>query len=206
MAVSRVLRWLGALGLLGFATAVFTPAVDRVSRLMSVPGPLEPAPAIVVLGSGGVRPDGSLTDISLRRTWRGIDLYHQRLAPLVVLLGTSAGGRPAEGEVRATVARTCGIPADAVLTETRSRTTREEAVNVRALLEPRGIRKVLLVVDAEAMGRAKGAFERVGFEVVPAPSADVLEMDAVPESRIDLLRRVLMELWARVYYRLAGYL
>jgi uncharacterized SAM-binding protein YcdF (DUF218 family) len=204
--VSRALRWVGALGLLVFAGTAFTPAADRVSRLMSVSGRLERAPAIVVLGGGGVRSDGSLNDTSLRRTWRGIDLYHQRLAPLLVLLGTAAGDRPAEGEVRSRVARACGVPADAILTETHARTTREEAVNVRALLEPRGIRRVLLVADVEGMGRAKGAFERVGFEVVPAPSADVTEMDAVPESRIELLRRVLMELWARVYYRLAGYL
>src|SRR5262249_27579853 len=114
--------------------------------------------------------------------------------------------RPAEGEVRASVARECGVPAEAVVTETRARTTREEAVNVRALLEPRGVRKVLLVADAEAMGRAMGAFDRVGFEAAPAPSADVVALDAGPESRLELVRGVLMELWARVYYRLAGYL
>lgn len=84
-------------------------------------------------------------------------------------------------------------------------TTREEALKVRALLEPRGIHKVLLVVDGPGVLRAMAVFERVGFEAVPAPWNERGTIDATPEDRLTLLRAIAMEALARLYYRLMGY-
>src|SRR5713101_3802222 len=85
-------------------------------------------------------------------------------------------------------------------------TTREEALRVRELLQPRGVRKILLVVDGPGTVRAMAVFERVGFDVVPAPWSPDWNLDAAPEERLQSLRPLAMELVAWLYYRAMGYL
>src|SRR5262245_42332778 len=99
-----VLRVGGALSLVVFFALAFTPVVTWASRWLEVRAEVAPAAAIVVLGGGGVRADGSLTDVSLRRTLHGIDLYQRRLAPLLVLSGPQIEAPRAEGEARAALA------------------------------------------------------------------------------------------------------
>jgi uncharacterized SAM-binding protein YcdF (DUF218 family) len=199
-----VLRSTGAAVVAGFLVTVYTPLPGILGPAVSGTAPLERAGAIVVLGGGGVRPDGHLSDISLRRALHGIGLYRRDLAPLLVFSGGAADG-PTEAEARAALARTCGIAPGAILTDSRSRTTREEGVNIAARLLPQGVRKIVLVADAEGMSRAAGVFEKVGFEVVPSPVAEV-SGDGGPEERLALVRRLAMELVGRLYYRIAGYI
>jgi uncharacterized SAM-binding protein YcdF (DUF218 family) len=203
--VRAALRAVGAAAGVLFLLAAFTPLPGLLSRALARAGPLGPAAAIVVLGGGGVRADGSLSDTSLRRTLYGLDLYQAGLAPLLVLAGPPSQGH-VEAEARAALARRCGVPAAALLTAPDGRTTHEEAVTIARLLHPRGLRRIILVADAEGMRRAAGAFERQGFEVLPAPAADAPALAANPEERLDVMRRVVMEALALVYYRAAGYL
>ncbi|HXG14699.1 MAG TPA: YdcF family protein [Calidithermus sp.] len=200
------LRGLGAAAVAGFLLTAFTPLAAILSRALALAGPLQPAQAIVVLGGGGVRADGALTDTSLRRTWRGLELYRAGLAPLLVLAGPRTPEGPVEAEVRAALVGQCGVPAEAVLTAPQGRTTREEAVAIGRLLSARGIHRIILVADAEGMRRAAAAFARQGFAVVPAPAADVPALTAGPEERLEVMRRVVLEALALVYYRAAGYL
>ncbi len=205
-APTRVLRIMGGAGVALFLGAAFTPLPDLLSRWMSVAGPLKRATAIVVLGGGGVRPDGTLSDSSVRRTLHGIRLYRQGLAPLLVFSGPAIGAGRVEAELRADLARECGISPTVILTQPAGRTTREEAVKLSRLLRPRGISTILLVGDAEGARRAMGVFEKAGFEVLPAPAADVSRYAQRPEERLELARRVALESVAWLYYRLAGYL
>ena len=124
---------------------------------------------------------------------------------VLVLLGGATEGGPTEAEVRAAQARLHGIPADAVLTETRAHTTREEAVRVKALLQSRGARTVLLVTNAGHLARARPLFERAGFEVRGVLSDPLVEADA-PESRIARMRVLVKEFLGWLYYRVAGYI
>jgi uncharacterized SAM-binding protein YcdF (DUF218 family) len=164
------------------------------------------AEAIVVLGAGGVTAAGVLTDASLRGTVEGIMLYRRGIAPLVVFSGSRADGAPDEASARATLARDCGLPGPAILTSSTARTTREEAVHIRALLAARGIDRVMLVADAAGLPRAMRTFERVGFTVIADPSVGALDLGGGPEDRLNLLRQIAIESIARVYYRLAGFL
>src|SRR5262245_36438413 len=170
---------------------------------MAEPARLLPSDAIVVLG-GSISPSGMLSLESLRRTNRGIELYLRGLAPVLVLLGGSTDGGPTEAEVRTAQARLHGIPADAILTDTRAHTTREEATRVKALLEPRA-RSVLLVTNAGHLARARPLFERAGFEVRGVPSDPSIEADA-PESRLAETRMLMKEILGWLYYRIAGYI
>lgn len=201
-----MLRLIGALSLGFLLLIAFTPLPELLSQRMSVRGRPEPADAIVILGGGGVRPDGTLADTSMRRTLYGMQLYRRGLAPLLVLSGPASAGRQSEAVVRADLARQCAIPPSAILTAPLGRTTREESVRIVELLRSRGIRKILLVADAQGMGRAMGAFERVGFEVLPAPTGDVSDLGGSPESRLQLMRQVVVELVAWPIYWVSGYL
>jgi uncharacterized SAM-binding protein YcdF (DUF218 family) len=62
-----------------------------------------------------------------------------------------------------------GIPSSMIWEEARSRTTHENALFSGKLLRERGIRKIALVVDADAMLRAEKCFRKLGFEVEPLP-------------------------------------
>jgi uncharacterized SAM-binding protein YcdF (DUF218 family) len=202
--LSTPLRLVGLLALALFMAAAFTPLPDLLSHAMGYWPRLEPADAIVVLGADGVRADGTLADNSMRRTMHGILLYQRRLAPLLVFSGPAETSRPAEAEVRAGLARRLGVPSEALLTETTAHTTREEAARMRSLLGARGVHRVLLIVDWEGMGRAKRVFERAGFVVLPAP--DTLRgWSRSPEGRLEVIRLVIQEALALLYYRVAGF-
>jgi hypothetical protein len=61
------------------------------------------------------------------------------------------------------------------------------------------------VADDQGLARAVAVFERLGFSVVAAPAAGSLQLGGGPEDRMASMRLVLIELVARLYYRLAGY-
>jgi len=205
MSGRRFLQAVGLGGILLFFASAFTPLPNLLSRWTATPPAPGPADAIVVLG-GGVSPDGALSRASLRRVIQGIVLHRKGLAPLLVVLGPSRGDGPVEAEVRATLARELGVPATAVVIEDRAWTTREEAARVRALLQPTGARRILLVTDSRHMARARPLFEQAGFEVRPSPADDLSAAADTPEDRVELFERVLKEFLARIYYRVAGYL
>lgn len=198
-------RVLGLLGVMSFFLCAFTPLPNLLSRYLGVSSRVEPAEAIVVLG-GGIDQTGELRNESLRRTVRGIILHRAGVATLLVLLGPASDEGPSEAEVRAELARRFGVRSEAILTEATAWTTREEATRVRALLQPRGVRRILLVTNSQHMLRAKALFERAGFEVLPATADDISDTVDSPEGRLELTRIVLQELLALGYYRVAGYL
>jgi uncharacterized SAM-binding protein YcdF (DUF218 family) len=199
----RVLPWLGAATLLTAAGGVFTPLAEQVVAWMGSPSHLQAADAIVVLGIGGVGPPGVLTQASIHRTFYGIALYQRGLAPTLVLSGAPEQDGPSEAEIRARLALELGVPASAIETESRAHTTRDEALHLGERLRRRGINHILLVADPVDMPRARGAFIRVGFTVSPAPTES--DSGLGPEDRLGLMRRILAELVAWSYYRLAGY-
>ncbi len=141
-------------------------------------GELPQSEAIVVLG-GGTRPRISprpwyevneAGDRILYGSW----LYKQGKAPLLVVTGGRAdwygeGGNP-ESEDMAAIAETMGVPVSAIIQESQSFNTRDNAVNTKQILDQRGINKVLLVTSALHMPRSMEIFRKVGLEVIPAPT------------------------------------
>lgn len=198
----RALRLVGALTLLVGALVVATPLPAVLSGWLSMSALAVPADAIVVLGGGGVRDDGELTDTSLRRTHHGIALYHRGLSPLLVLSGGDSRGAPrSETAARTALARACAVSPDGIVPVSGAGTTRDEAIAVAQALRPRGVKRILLVVDAEGMSRAHRLFRNAGFDVVPAPVNEVRTMGG-PESQVEVMRRVALEMVAWVYYLL----
>jgi uncharacterized SAM-binding protein YcdF (DUF218 family) len=204
--VTTAVRILGTAALIAFFATAFSPLPEIANRWLTRPPRLEPADAIVVLGGGGIGSDGRLSDISMRRALHGIALYRRQLAPLLVFSGPTNSGGHSEARTRAALAQSLGIHREAIVTEESALTTHEESVRIGRLLQPRGIRRVLLVADSQGMRRAAAVFMRAGFDVLPAPADDVSAVGDAPEVRLQVARRVLMELCALGYYRVAGYL
>lgn len=202
--IDRVCRLIGLVGVVLFLVTAFTPLAPRLNLWIAIPPQLVRSDAIVVLGSW-VSPSGLLSPESQRRTNHGIELYQKGLAPILVFLGGGSPGGPTEADVRAEQARLHGIPGAAIMTETRANTTREEAARVKALLQPRGARSVLLITNAGHLARAYPVFERAGFVVHAAPS-DMFDEADTPESRLSLMRVLVTESFGWLYYRIAGYI
>jgi uncharacterized SAM-binding protein YcdF (DUF218 family) len=198
------MRVVGIIGMAGFVLAAYTPLPTFLEPWIEVPAQIGPADAIVVLG-GSLLDDQVLSESSMRRAIHGMILYRQSLAPLLAFSGPPRRDGPAEADVRAALAHTLGLPSEALLTESTARTTREEAARMATLLATKGVRHILLVTSQVHMVRAQQLFERAGLAVSPAPVDDLPPADT-PGARLQVLRGVLQECVARVYYRLAGYL
>lgn len=151
---------------------------------------------------------GVLAEESMRRVLRGIELYRQGLAPMLVLSGTGRSDepKPTEAEVRAKLAITMGIPPEAIFKEETANTTREESQHIAGLLRQRNVQRILLVTESLHMRRAKLVFERAGVQVLPAISADYSRVANTPGDRLWLTTRIFQETAALIYYRVAGYI
>lgn len=134
--------------------------------------------AIVVLGSGSIDAedwDGrtfSFVDRSAAaRVLEAIRVFRMTNAAIVL----SSGGNPRpqldekpSGETMRDALLQLGIPADRILTETASKTTRDEAVIVKEILRVQNIDRVILVTSQTHMKRALGAFRAAGVDAIPA--------------------------------------
>jgi uncharacterized SAM-binding protein YcdF (DUF218 family) len=143
--------------------------------------------AIVVLG-GGVetgQPDGiqQLQATALDRLRHGIELSSKTGIPVMVSGGKGWGakaGSENEAEISSRVAREA-FQFKIKWTESESRDTQENAFNSKQLLNKQGISKIALVTHSWHMPRSLKAFQKVGFEVTPAP------MGFVADKKVDLL-------------------
>jgi uncharacterized SAM-binding protein YcdF (DUF218 family) len=100
-------------------------------------------------------------------------LYHQDAAPFILFSGGSIEWLSADTspwESAAYLLEMLGVPHSAMRFETGSLNTYESAVACWKMLEPDGIRRIILVTSAAHMHRALGVFVRQGFEVIPAPT------------------------------------
>lgn len=202
----RFLRCVGLGAIAFFFCVAFTPLPNVIAaRSLVVAARLDTADAIIVLG-GGLEKDGTLSPASLTRTVHGIRLFRQGFAPIVVFSGGVIDGQISEAAAMAAVAKELAIPSEAILNETESVNTATAAEALARVLHPRGIRRILLVSDAFHIPRAQAAFQRVEFEVLPAPTSTGLEQISKPEFRISLMRLLLGDLVGHVYYRLRGWI
>ena len=140
-------------------------------KAMSV---LPEADAIVLLG-GATRGDthwSSRSDLNAQadRLTHAAALYHAKKAPVLVLSGGAAEGSRPESVQMAEHLEVMGVPHHALLHESKSRDTRENAEYTAAVLQGKGMRKILLVTSAFHMRRAVPLFQGQGFEVIPAPT------------------------------------
>lgn len=138
---------------------------------------LPKADAIVVVG-GILSPpaspgdDANLSESADRLVYAA-RLYRLGKAPVILISGGHGGADAAVGaeSVHAAALLTAwGVPDSAVLTETESTSTYENAVYSKLMLDQHGHERVLLVTSAMHMPRALATFRSAGIDAIPAPT------------------------------------
>lgn len=137
-----------------------------------------PADAIIVLG-------GCTRSAHFPRPWVEIaeegdrvlyaaKLYREGKAPKVILAGGRIywkGGGQSEASDMAELIQTMGVPESALILETRSLNTYENATNVLQIVQQRNLNgSLLLVTSARHMPRSIAIFKKLGMSVIAAPT------------------------------------
>lgn len=187
------------------------------------------AEAIILLG-GATRSAYTprpMVDVSEEgdRVLYAAKLYQDRKAPIIIATGGRiywrGGGKPESADM-ASLLEMMGVPEKAIIQEPSSLNTYQNAVNVRKILEERGIKRVLLVTSAMHMPRSLLIFKKQGIEAIPAAtdylvseyelqeinsSTESIILNILPEA--DHLRsstRAIKEYIGTLIYRLRGWL
>ncbi len=187
------------------------------------------AEAIVVLGGGIKSPDAPrpMVDVSEQgdRVLYAAKLYRDNKAPLIIVTGGRikwrGGGQP-ESVNMAQLLEMMGVPPSVIIQEPDSLNTYQNAVNVRPILQERGIKRVLLVTSALHMPRSLLIFKRQGIEAIPAPtdflvseqdlreptsSTEGIILNILPDAgRLHKTTKAIKEYIGTAVYRLRGWL
>ena len=83
-----------------------------------------------------------------------------------------------ESEILREVVIKVGVPPDAVVEESRSKTTRDQALLVGPILRANNIHRFVLVTSPTHMRRSLALFRAVGLD--PVPSMSPIRSDGVP--------------------------
>jgi uncharacterized SAM-binding protein YcdF (DUF218 family) len=159
-----------------------------------------PFDVLVVLGCRVATP---LSGAALRRVERAARAYHEEGAALVIASGGKAWAGVKECELLAQALVERGVPAEQVLQERKSLTTRGNARSVLALLRERDVKRLGLVTCDWHLPRALRLFRRLGMSPIglpaasPALSLQKTGMRFLRERGSLLLDLVLAPIWPR---------
>ena len=192
------------------------------------PTDLPQADAIVVLGGCTQPGDPPRPWIDLMeggdRVVHAARLFKAGKAPKLILSGGRVGWDGeigSESEDMAQLVEFMGVPRSAILQDPTSLNTRENAVNVKQIMDQQQIRRILLITSATHMPRSLLIFKRLGIDAIPAPTDFILTMApggavrSSPEAallgllpdvdRLEKTTRALKEYMGIWIYRLRGW-
>ncbi len=177
-------RW--AAGFLGVALVILLVSssewtarqLTKSLEFQNIPqGELPAADAIVILGGATNPPDPPRPGVDLReegdRVIYGGQLFRAGKAPKIILSGGRVdwwGKSSPESADMATILEFIGLPATALIQEPNSLNTRQNAVNVKQILDAQGMKKILLVTSAMHMPRSLRIFRKLGIDAIAAPT------------------------------------
>lgn len=163
---------LGADALTAMMSLGYTPLVSALSAAG--------ADTIVVLDGGtsqtrtGAGRIDAISDVSALRALEAVRVYRLLDQPwIVVTAGSYDPQQPGHPEGAAITRElvNAGVPPGRIILDTRSRNTREHAINLRPILRERGSTRVVLVTSPTHIRRSVLAFRAVGLDVIASPAA-----------------------------------
>jgi len=111
---------------------------------------LKKVDAIVVISGGD----------NNERIQKGVDLYKEGWAPVLVFSGAAAEGDVSNAKMMKTIAVSKGVPKEDILIEERSKTTEENAEFTSDLLKQEGLDSYILVTSPYHQRRAYELFKK----------------------------------------------
>jgi uncharacterized SAM-binding protein YcdF (DUF218 family) len=192
---------LAALGLV-VVLVTFTPLVQWVA--LKLAGPWNDPQGDVLIVLAGSTMDGVLGESSYLRSEYAILAYRQGGFRTVVLSGGGPGSKP-ESVVMEDFIACQGVPRSSIFTETRSNSTRENALFSRPLLDNLPGRKVLMTSDFH-MFRAQRVFAKLGIDVLPRPIPDAGKLGSTWRGRWPAFLEIVQECAKIAYYYLRGWM
>ena len=167
----RSRRWklllIPLLTLAGLSAAYFATVYYQVWRQAQV-DEAQPADAIVVLGAAQYL--GRPSPVLKERLDHALELYRRRLAPRIITTGGHGkGSKFAEGEVGQDYLRQQGVPAEAVIADSRGRSTVESAEAVAEIMKQKRLASCIVVSDGYHIHRIKSMLEAGGLVVYGSP-------------------------------------
>ena len=157
-----------------------------------------PSEAIVVLGAAQF--NGRPSAVFRARLDHAADLYHERVAPLIVVTGgKQVGDQFTEATSGANYLHGKGVPDSAILRETTSRTSWESLAAAARVLDNRSAKKVVLVSDPFHALRIRSIANELGLDAVTSPTR------SSPISGFDEWRRFLSEALRVAAGRIVGF-
>lgn len=163
------------------------------------------ADAVIVLG-GGLKKDCTLGKRVSERVLQGVALVKQEKARRLIMSGGKVPHTNCtESNEMKKFAVAQGIPELSILTEEASTSTYENAVLTKALVQEAGVRTFLLTTSPFHTRRACAVFRNQEMAVSCIPAERSLGQDSVSE-RLRLLKAILREYIATLYYQIQGYI
>jgi uncharacterized SAM-binding protein YcdF (DUF218 family) len=154
--------------------------------------------AIVVLGAAQY--NGRPSAVFKARLDHAAELYHDRVAPLIVVTGgKQVGDQFTEATSGANYLHGKGVPDAAILRETTSRTSWESLNAAAHVLENRGAKEVVLVSDPFHALRIRSIANELGLDAVTSPTR------TSPISGFDEWRRFMSEALRVAAGRIVGF-
>ena len=191
-----------------------------VTRVMT-PADARHAPAVVLLGGGAfsAKVDGEIAGIptatSLLRTLEAARVFKVAGAQFIV----ASGGIPRpyrqaqpESEIMRGILVGAGVAQTAIVEDSQSATTRQQAQVVTSLLRRRGVERAVLVTSQTHMRRSLAVFRAAGLDAIPSAAPMRSELGEpspffLPNSEsLSQSDEALYEYAALVYYWLGGWM
>jgi uncharacterized SAM-binding protein YcdF (DUF218 family) len=210
--VGRLLAWLCmALGTLVLVVTV-TPLTKWCARCLAGPMNVHPSGDVLIVLGGSVLDDGTVGGSSYWRSVYAARAWKVCHFQRVLISGGNDRGVPVAEAMRDFLISQ-GVPRDVVVIEARSLTTRQNALDSRALLSslplparPAGaVTRIVLLTSDYHMYRARRVFSRAGINTEPWPVPDVWKLSLTWEGRWSAFLTLVREAGGIAYYWLRGW-
>jgi uncharacterized SAM-binding protein YcdF (DUF218 family) len=161
-----------------FAAVAWVAWVQSEIRYYATHNEARPAAAIAVFGAAEY--DGRPSPVLRARLDHGLELYQEKLAPMIITLG---GGDPtdrhSEGGVGRDYLMAHGVPDSAIIAETESNNTEESAKRLAAIARTNHLTSIVVVSDGTHLFRVHAMCSSMGLNVATSPRP---ELRALPSS------------------------
>jgi uncharacterized SAM-binding protein YcdF (DUF218 family) len=152
-----------------------------------------PAAAIVVFGAAEY--NGRPSPVFKARLDHAFDLYRKQIAPMVITTGASKDAKFTEGAVGRDYLIAEGVPETAVIAETQSTDTSDQAQRVASILKKNGLSDCVAVSDGYHMFRIKRMMAREGIVAYGAPRYPAKPLTGMQRTGYYLREVLSLTLW-----------